>query len=225
MRTKGEDQERGATLEIASSASILMNFRPAVVSALALVALVTTHAANTSRPQAEAFARKIATINQHADKGAKSPRRTVLTESEVNSWFAFRAQPLLPAGVTNPKVVAIGNGKLLGSAIVDLEAIGKKRGSGGALDLWSLLGGRLPLSVTGILHTKDGKGRFEMQAADVSGVPVPMSLLQELVWYYTRTPDHPQGVSSMLRSICRQRSSRSRSGRHRPSSSSSGVVQ
>jgi hypothetical protein len=194
MRTNSEDQERGVTLEIASSASNLMNFRPAVVSALALVALVTTHAANTSRPQAEAFAKKIATINQHADKGGKSPRRTVLTESEVNSWFEFRAQPLLPAGVTNPKVVAIGNGKLLGSAIVDLEAIGKKRGSGGALDLWNLLGGRLPLSVTGILHTKDGKGRFEMQAADVSGVPVPMSLLQELVSYYTRTPDHPQGV-------------------------------
>lgn len=194
MRTNSEDQERGVTLEIASSASILMNFRPAVVSALALVALVTTHAANTSRPQAEAFAKKIAIINQHADKGAKSPRRTVLTESEVNSWFEFRAQPLLPAGVTNPKVVAIGNGKLLGTAIVDLEAIGKKRGSGGALDLWSLLGGRLPLSVTGILHTKDGKGRFEMQAADVSGVPMPMSLLQELVSYYTRTPDHPQGV-------------------------------
>src|SRR5688572_28775220 len=125
MRTNSEDQERGVTLEIASSASILMNFRPAVVSALALVALVTTHAANTSRPQAEAFAKKIATINQHADKGGKSPRRTVLTESELNSWFEFRAQPLLPAGVTNPKVVAIGNGKLLGSAVVDLEAIGK----------------------------------------------------------------------------------------------------
>ena len=67
-------------------------------------------------------------------------------------------------------------------------------GATAVLDLWSLLGGRLPLSVTGILHTKDGKGRFEMQAADVSGVPMPMSLLQELVSYYTRTPDHPQGV-------------------------------
>ena len=194
MRTNSEDQERGVTLEIASSASILMNFRPAAVSALALAVMVTTHAATTSRPQAESFARKIAIINQNAGAGAKAPRRTVLTESEVNSWFEFRAQPLLPPGLTNPKIIAIGNGKLLGSAVVDLEAIGKKRGSGGSLDLWSLLGGRLPLSVTGILHTKDGRGRFELQAADVSGVPVPMSLLQELVSYYTRTAEHPQGV-------------------------------
>lgn len=171
-----------------------MNFRPAVVSTLVLAALVTAHAATTTRPQADAFARKIAIINQHAETAAKSPRRTTVTENEVNSWFEFRAQPLLPAGVTSPKVTAIGNGKLLASAIVDLEAVGKKRGSGGTLDIWSWLGGRVPLSVTGILHTKDGKGRFELQAADVSGVPVPKALLQELVSYYTRTTEHPQGV-------------------------------
>ena len=47
--------------------------------------------------------------------------------------------------------------------------------------------------MTGILHTQDGKGRFELQAADVSGVPVPKTLLQELVSYYTRSEDHPQG--------------------------------
>jgi hypothetical protein len=172
-----------------------MNFRPAVLIAVALGFLVTAYAATTSRPQADSFSRKITAINEHAEGGAKAPRRTTLTESEVNSWFEFRAQPVLPVGVTNPKVTAIGNGKLLGSAVVDLEAVGKKRGSGGGLDIWSLLGGKVPLSVTGILHTKDGKGRFELQAAEVSGLPVPKTLLQELVSYYTRTADHPQGVS------------------------------
>ena len=171
-----------------------MNFRPAIVSAFALAALVTAHAAATSRPQADAFARKLDAINQHASAGAKTPRRTTLTETEVNSWFEFRAQPLLPAGVTNPKVTAVGNGKLLGTAVVDLEAVGKKRGSGGTLDIWSYLGGKVPLSVTGILHTKDGKGRFELQAADISGVPVPKTLLQELVSYYSRSETKPQGV-------------------------------
>jgi hypothetical protein len=121
-------------------------------------------------------------------------RRTTLTEPELNSWFVYRAQPLLPTGVAEPKVTIIGNGKLLGNATVDLEAIGKKRSSGGSLDLWSYLGGRVPLSVTGILSTKDGKGRFELQSAEISGVPLPKSLLQELVSYYTRTPEHPQGV-------------------------------
>lgn len=171
-----------------------MNFRPAAVSALALAAVVTVHGAATSRPQADAFAKKIAAINQHAEAGARSARRTTVTETEVNSWFEFHGKPLLPVGVQNPKVTAVGNGKLLGTATVDLEAVGKKRGSGGTLDIWSYLGGKVPLSVTGILHTKDGKGRFELQAADISGVPVPKTLLQELVSYYSRTAEKPQGV-------------------------------
>ena len=171
-----------------------MNFRPALIGALALATLVTADAATTTRPQADAFAKKVAIINDHAEAGAKAPRRTTVTENEVNSWFEFRAQPLLPAGVTSPKVTAIGNGKLLATAVVDLEAVGKKRGTGGTLDIWSWLGGRVPLSVTGILHTKDGKGRFELQAADISGVPVPKTLLQELLSYYTRTAEKPQGL-------------------------------
>jgi hypothetical protein len=172
-----------------------MTVRTRVVSAVtvAVATLATLHAATTSRPQADAFAKKVAIINQHAESGSRAARRTTMTETELNSWFAFRAQPLLPTGVAAPKITIIGNGKLLGAATVDLEAIGKNRGSGGTLDLWSYLGGRVPLSVTGVLHTKEGMGRFELQAADVSGVPVPKTLLQELVSYYTRTAEHPQG--------------------------------
>jgi hypothetical protein len=170
-----------------------------VLSTIAIVAvlgaaLITLDAAQTSRPQADTFAKKVAVIRQHGDTGGKAARRTTLTESELNSWFAYRAQPLLPTGVTEPKITIIGGGKLLGGATVDLEALGKQRGSGGALDVWSYLGGRLPLTVTGILHTKDGQGRFELQAADVSGVPVPKTLLQELLSYYTRSAERPQGL-------------------------------
>jgi hypothetical protein len=170
-----------------------------VLSTIAIMAvlgtgLITLDAAQTSRPQADTFAKKVAVIRQHDEIGAKAARRTTLTESELNSWFAYRAQPLLPAGLTEPKITIIGGGKLLGGATVDLEAIGKQRGSGGALDVWSYLGGRLPLSVTGVLHTKDGQGRFELQAADISGVPVPKTLLQELLSYYTRSAEKPQGL-------------------------------
>jgi hypothetical protein len=180
----------------APAEAFMMRLRIPSLSALVLLvtALAAAQAANTSRPQADAFAKKIALINQHAETGARTGRRTSLSESELNSWFALRAQPLLPPGLAQPKVTIIGNGRLLGAATVDLEAVGKSRTSGGSLDLWSYLGGRVPLSVTGILHTKDGMGRFELQAADVSGVPVPKTLLQELVTYYTRSADHPQGV-------------------------------
>ena len=171
-----------------------MHVRPAAVSALVLAALVTAHAAATSRPQADAFARKIVTINQHAESGSKATRRTTVSENEVNSWFEFHGKPLLPLGLQNPKVTAIGNGRLLGNATVDLEAIGKKRSTGGTFDLWSLVGGKVPIAVTGILHTKDGTGRFELQSAEISGLPLSPSLLQELVSYYSRTAEKPQGV-------------------------------
>ncbi len=178
-----------------SGRSAARAFRSTARTTTVLIAAVAAlQAADTSRPQAETFAKKIAIINDYAERAAQGVRRTTLTESELNSWFAFRAQPLLPPGLTEPKVSIVGNGKLMGSATVDLEAIGKQRGSGGSLDVWSYLGGRLPLSVTGVLHTKEGQGRFELQGADISGVPVPKTLLQELLSYYTRTPEKPQGV-------------------------------
>jgi hypothetical protein len=162
------------------------------VAVLLSVALASVQAANTSRPLADSFAKKVAIINQHAEAGARVARRTTLTESELNSWFAFRSQPHLPAGVTQPTIRIVGNGRLLGGATVDLEAFGRSRASSSAL--WSLLGGRVPLSVTGILHTRDGQGRFELQSADVSGVPLPTSLLQELVSFYTRSAEVPSGL-------------------------------
>jgi len=55
-------------------------------------------------------------------------------------------------------------------------------------------GGRVPVKVIGILHTRDGMGRLEIQSAEVSGVPVPPTLLQELVSFYSRSPERPQGV-------------------------------
>ena len=61
--------------------------------------------------------------------------------------------------------------------------------------LFRSVGGRVPLNVVGILHTRDGIGRFELQSADVGGVPLPKTLLQELVSYYSRSADNPEGVS------------------------------
>lgn len=159
------------------------------------VMVVGLEGAAVSRQQADMFAKKIATITQQGSAETRTAnRRTPLTESEVNSWFAFRAAPLLPQGVTAPQVTIIGNGKVAGQAVVDLDAVAKRRATGGVFDPWSYLGGRVPVTIAGVLHTKDGRGRFEMESAEVSGVPVPKTLLQELVGYYSRTPDHPDGL-------------------------------
>jgi hypothetical protein len=176
-----------------------MEFRfPSTVAIVALCAAGVQGAdAKLSRQNADSFQHKIMVIaaGDRAAVKTTAPRRTPLTEGELNSWFAYHAQPLIPQGVAEPKISIIGNGKLGAEAIVDLDAVAKRKATGGVLDPWGYIGGRVPVSVTGILHTKDGVGRFQLESAEVSGVPVPKTLLQELVAYYSRTENHPNGIN------------------------------
>jgi len=160
------------------------------------VALVPIYAGEVSRQQADSFVKKVAIINQRAAASTPSTaaRRTVVSESEVNSWFAYRGQELIPKGVTEPKLTIIGNGRVMGVATVDLDAVSRQNASGSTFDLWKLVGGRMPISVTGVLQTKSGRGQFDLQSATLGGVPVPKALLQELLSYYSRSADRPDGV-------------------------------
>ena len=173
----------------------------AVVVGLLIVAGVvspdfTLRAAAVSKQQADLFARKVAQIVGQADRIQKpGSQRTSVSESELNSWFAYSATPLLPAGVAEPRITMVGNGKVAGTALVDLDAIAKKKQSGGTFDLWNLVGGKVPVNVTGTLRTKDGQGNFLLESADISGLPVPKTFLQELVSYYSRSSSNPRGVN------------------------------
>lgn len=175
---------------IAFSASLALFLGVAVLTAAAL-----------SPQHADAFAKKVAIISQQGTLsqqgiGARTAaaRRTPVSETELNSWFAYRSRPLLPVGMTEPQITIVGDGKVNGSATVDLDAVGRSRRTGALLDPWSLLGGRLPVTVSGVLRTQNGQGRFELQQAAVSGVPIPKSVLQELVSHYSRTAEDPGGI-------------------------------
>ena len=52
----------------------------------------------------------------------------------------------------------------------------------------------MPVTVTGTLRTKAGMGQFDVQSTDVSGIPVPKFILQQLLSYYATTPDQPEGL-------------------------------
>jgi hypothetical protein len=173
--------------------------RTAALVALALavtVTAVTVHGAAATRQQADSLARKITQITQRSTQPlAPGAKRTEISEDEVNSWFVYRGRPYLPDGVTNPNLTMVGDGAMRGAVTVDLEALGKRRSKGGMLDLWSLLGGKVPVAVTGTLRTRDGRGQFEMQSAEVAGVPVPKALVQELVSVYTSSPEEKKPIS------------------------------
>ncbi|MGZ4780122.1 MAG: hypothetical protein ACXV5L_13060 [Thermoanaerobaculia bacterium] len=170
--------------------------RSSIAVVLLLAAASLQAAESLTKQQADLFSQKVAQIAVQGESGQKpGTHRTPVTETELNSWFTYAAKPLLPAGVTDPRVSMLGNGRLTGQATVDLDAIAKKKATGGGFDLWSLLSGKVPLNVAGTLHTKDGTATFNLESADINGVPLPKPFLQQLVSYYSRTPKNPQGVN------------------------------
>ena len=163
-----------------------------------LVALVLagSMAQSVLTPQlADAFEKKIVLVQKQADEKSSKDRPTTFTQAETNSYLKFKAGDLLPTGLTQPSLTMIGNGKVAGEAIVDLDVVRQKQSSGGWFDPTSYLTGRLPVTASGRIVTGDGRGRFELETAEVSGVPIPKSFLAQMVNYFTRTADNPKGSS------------------------------
>lgn len=145
--------------------------------------------------EADTFLRKVQQIRVHETaKRTKGPARTTITESELGAWLKTYAKEYLPAGVIEPSVALQGQGRLSGRAVVDVDSVKRDRKSGGWLDPWQYVSGRLPVTASGILHTKDGIARIELESVTISGIPVPKTLLQEIVSHYSRTPEDPDGV-------------------------------
>jgi hypothetical protein len=171
------------------SATIL---RVSPLAALALFCTAAVHADRTwTSADADALQRKIVLIAANGLAERPEAKRTTVTEREVNAFLQSRVD--LPEGVVDPVVTILPDGRLTGSATVDLDVVraAKPRGT---LSPWNLVSGRLPLEVSGVLTTGDGVGAFSVERAMVSGVPVPKSLLHEVVNYYSRSDVQPEGV-------------------------------
>jgi len=148
-----------------------------------------------SRHDADLMKQKVATINRLGEKPLKERRRTTVTEKELNAYLALEALEDLPKGVVNPTVSILGAGRLSGRAVVDLDAVRKESPPKSLLDPKNLFIGRLPIAATGVLTTSNGIGRFSLESASVGGLPLPKFLLQEILSYYSRSPEKPDGIN------------------------------
>lgn len=163
---------------------------------LATLALVASAPGDVLTPKlADAFEKKIVLVQRQADQKSAKDRPTSFTQAETNSYLKFKAGDLLPVGLTQPDITMIGGGKVSGKAVVDLDVVRQKQGSGGWFDPTSYLTGKLPVTATGRIVTWDGKGKFELETATVSGVTIPKSFLAQMVNFFTRTHDNPAGSS------------------------------
>ena len=150
-----------------------------------------------SKQEAERFQSKLTKIVSFGNTpGAKSAqsRATPVSDTEVNSYLHYLAADQIPVGIVEPALSAVGEGRVSGRAVVDLDAVRKQK-QRGWLDPIGYLSGRMPVTAVGRLTTKDGKGQFQLESADISGVTVPKAVLQELVTYYSRSPENPSGIN------------------------------
>ena len=138
---------------------------------------------------------KVATISAHAERAARQPRRTTVTESEVNSYLVYDAGEQLPTGVVEPSISILGEGRVAARAVVDLDAVRRAKNPTSLLDPMNYLMGKVPVSATGLLKTGNGVARVELESAAISRMPIPKFLLQEIVSYYSRSASNPGGIN------------------------------
>jgi len=167
-----------------------------ILVATTLVSAGLSAQAGLSQAEATKFAGKLSLIQKNAEVPRKGTtlRSTQVSDNEVNSYLKFLAGAQVPVGIVEPMLHGAGNGRVTGRAIVDLDAVRKQKKRTWT-DPLGYLTGRLPVTAAGKLTTANGVGRFELESAEISGVTIPKSLLQELLSYYSRTPESPNGIN------------------------------
>jgi hypothetical protein len=177
-----------------------MSLRPRVCALFALCLAVAAQPdamQQFTKQQADRFQAKLVQIvlgGHTAPAPGAAPRATDVTDAEVNSYLRFNAADQIPPGIVEPTLNAAGAGRVRGRAVVDLDVV-RKQQQRGWLDPMGYVGGRMPVTATGTLTTKDGIGHFQLESAEISGVTVPKTVLQELLSYYSATPEDPDGIN------------------------------
>ena len=142
-----------------------------------------------------AFQAKMLAVMQNGESNKPAARTTPFEELELNSYLRFGIAELLPVGLTEPFIKLMGQGRANLRAVVDLDMVRKSQGQKSWYDPTAYLTGQIPIMVTGVLTAADGVGRFNVERIEVKGVPMPKRLLQEILSYYTKSADYPNGVN------------------------------
>jgi hypothetical protein len=167
----------------------------AVAATVAVGAAAPGAGVGPSRADAASLRKKVTTITQiGGSPPARQARRTMVTENEVNAYLAFDATDQIPVGVVDPAITIAGGGRVSARAVVDLDAVRKQKVQRSLLDPMNYATGRVPVTAIGVLKTADGVGRVEFESAAIGPLPVPKLILQEIVSYYSRSPERPGGI-------------------------------
>ena len=184
---------------------MFLRLRSSVAIALGLAVAVQVSAQQRYlKADADRCESKIGRINAFATapkpKAAAAPatsgvgQTTQLTDTELNAYLRYQLKDQVPVGIVDPTLNALGDGRVAGGAVIDLDAVRKQR-QRGWMDPLSYLTGSLPLTASGVLVTQNGVGRFQLESAAISGISIPKSLVQELLTHYSKSAQNPAGIS------------------------------
>ncbi len=164
--------------------------------AIALILLMTANGVALQRsPEAgDRLQRKIDEIAATGAARAPKSKVTIVTETELNSYLAFNIRDKLPRGLAQPEITMVGNGAVAGRVLVDIDEFKRGRDAQDIFDPLNYVSGQAPITARGVLRAEGGKGRFILSTAELMGVPLPRQLVQELVAYFSRTPENRRGI-------------------------------
>jgi hypothetical protein len=113
-----------------------------------------------------------------------------VSEEEANAYLVDRLVDQLPEGVVEPWV-KFSEGPVFAGAILDLAVLQDRMPQS---SLTNLLSGRVPLELIARLQAENGVGKLLLDSVTLAGLPIPQSLLQEIVTAYTKSPSRPGGI-------------------------------
>lgn len=178
-----------------------MRDRLLLVIGISLVALGVCVTAQTSAPKrdSEKMQESLGAILTRAASGAvkgkpQAPLRTTFTDTQLNAWLLADGKENVPVGLLSPVVTFLGGGKVTAKAVVDLDAVRKSK-TRSMFDPMNWMTGLIPVTLTGALSGRGGMGTFDVETWSLGSVTLPRSVLQELISYYSKSSDFPDGIT------------------------------
>lgn len=178
-----------------------------ILAPVGLVALLAAGQAAAASPQpsspgslalswdlARSLAQKLEVLERRRkqpDPGTTKP--VVVTEAELNSYLNLSLGERMPPGL-NDVAVMLDRGRIAARALVDLQQVQGKAPPSSPWSPLAYLTGRVPLELTGRYRNhQEGFGSLEVEEIRLASLPVPMSLLEQLILQATQTRENPRG--------------------------------
>jgi hypothetical protein len=173
------------------------NWRSLAVPALfVLLATSVTFGQDQSRAEADRMGKKLQAIVQRAvfAPAKAAPLRTTFSDRELNAYLAHHGTEQLPVGIKHARVQMYDGNKLETRAVVDLDAVRTSQPRGWA-DPLGYVTGSLEVVTIGYFSGAGGKGTFKYESGTVGGVPIPRAVMQEVIAFYSKSEDLPNGIN------------------------------